>query len=140
LDITSELGIPCYKAFIQGPEGQILKGTAAHLDGKRAALSALMEVPYHPAWLGPVTSSPCLRERAFASLPDYSSGGAHQDLKALERVLTTNGYHPLYVDLTREDLQIPVVRALVPGLEISSDFDQFSRPSLRQFGHYLFGL
>jgi ribosomal protein S12 methylthiotransferase accessory factor YcaO len=137
LDITSELGIPCYKAFIQGPDGQILKGSAAHLDGKRAAVSALTEVPYHPSWFGPVSTGHGLKELAFETLPDHSSGDANEDLKALERVLMANGYCPIYVDLTREDLDIPAVKALIPGLEMFSEFDLFSPLSLRQFGHYL---
>ncbi|MDY6987853.1 MAG: YcaO-like family protein [Thermodesulfobacteriota bacterium] len=137
LDITSEFGIPCYKAFIQGPDGQILKGSAAHLDGKRAAVSALTEVPYHPAWFapGPMIRGP--RERDGQDLPDYSSGHAGQDLKLLERVLISNGYGPIYVNLTREDLDIPVVKTLLPGLEMFSEFDALSPLSLRQFGHYL---
>jgi len=48
-----------------------------------------------------------------------------------------NGYKPIYVDLTREDLDIPVVKALVPGLEIMTVVDRFSPLSIRQFWHYL---
>ena len=71
------------------------------------------------------------------NLPDYSSGNEAHDLDILERLLVTNGYRPVYVNLTREDLDIPVVKALVPGLEIFAEFDQFSTLSVRQFGHYL---
>jgi hypothetical protein len=34
-------------------------------------------------------------------------------------------------------LDIPVVKAIVPGLEMFADFDEFSSLSLRQFAHYL---
>jgi YcaO-like protein with predicted kinase domain len=137
LDITSEFGIPCYKAFIQGPHGEILKGSAAHLDGKRAAVSALTEVPYHSSWFRPMSVSNGLNQVPYQDLPDYSSGDVSQDLALMERVLIANGYSPIYADLTREDLDIPVVKTLIPGLEMFSEFDQFSPLSLRQFGHYL---
>jgi ribosomal protein S12 methylthiotransferase accessory factor YcaO len=81
-----------------------------------------------------------LNQVPYQDLPDYSSGNASQDLALLERVLMANGYSPIYVDLTREDLDIPVVKTLIPGLEMFSEFDQFSPLSLRQFGHYLKGL
>lgn len=35
------------------------------------------------------------------------------------------------------DLEFPVVRAIVPGLELTADFDAHSRPSVRLFRRYL---
>lgn len=137
LDITSEFGLPCYKAFIQGPNGEILKGSAAHLDGRRAMVSALTEVPFHPTWFTPVAIPEDLRAVNHEDLPDYSSGDVGKDLRLLERLLVVNGYRPIYVNLTRRDLDIPVVKALIPGLEVFSEFDRFSALSLRQFAHYL---
>jgi YcaO-like protein with predicted kinase domain len=137
LDITSELGVPCYKAFIKGPNGEILKGSAANLDGKRAAVSALTEVPYHPSWFQPAPARQDLERLREESLPNHSSGYAGRDLERLEALLVKNGYGPIYVNLTRQDLGIPVVKALIPGLELFSEFDQFSRLSLRQFAHYV---
>ncbi len=137
LDITSEFGIPCYKAFIQGPAGEILKGCAAHLDGKRAAVSALTEVPFHASWFHPMPLARDLKVLEDDHLPDYSSGDVAHDLYILEKLLVANGYSPIYVNLTRKDLDIPVVKTLIPGLEMFAEFDQFSRLSLRQFGHYL---
>ena len=40
-------------------------------------------------------------------------------------------------DLTRADLDLPVVRALVPGMELSGDLDRFARVHPRLYGHYL---
>lgn len=136
LDIKPEFGIPCYKAFIHGPRGEILKGCGAGLDGKKAAISALTEVPYSHS------QQPCsvpvlkdIRTIKYEKLPDYTSGNVGEDLRLLERLLLINGYHPIYVDLTRPDLDIPVVRVLVPGLEMITDFDRFSSLSIRQFAH-----
>jgi ribosomal protein S12 methylthiotransferase accessory factor YcaO len=53
------------------------------------------------------------------------------------RMASSNGYHPIYVDLTCEDLRIPVVKAIVPGMELSADFERSSRVSPRLFSNYL---
>jgi len=138
LDITPETGIPCYKAFIQGPGGIILKGAGANLDGKRAVLSAMTEIPYpYPYWFGSMHAPKGIDDIQYEDLPNYSSGIPSKDLNLLEKVLIMNGYTPVYVDLTREDLGIPVVKAMVPGLEIMTILDRFSPLSLRQSGHYI---
>ena len=136
LDITPEFGIPCYKAFIEGTQGEILKGCGAGLDGKRAVVSALTEVPYsNTCRPGSVSAPKGIRSLKYEDLPNYASGDVGEDLRLLERVLIRNGYHPIYVDLTREDMDIPVAKVLVPGLEMITDFDQFSALSIRQFAH-----
>jgi len=61
------------------------------------------------------------------NLPDYSTGKPESDLAMLEKLLADNGLHPIYVDLTREDTNLPVVRALVPGMEINGYWDRFTR-------------
>jgi ribosomal protein S12 methylthiotransferase accessory factor len=58
-------------------------------------------------------------------------------LNTVERLLLSNGLKPIYVDLTRKDLDIPVVRAFVPGLEFMPILDRFSNFSKRQFRNYL---
>lgn len=131
-DIGREFGIPCYKCFVVGSQGQIIKGTGAHLDGKRALISAMTETPYPyprgPASLPPSKELPTFR---FEELPNYSSGSHARDLAILESVLLANGFSPIYIDLTRRDIGLPVVKALVPGLELMADFDRFSRLSPR---------
>ncbi len=136
-DMTSALGVPCYKCFVIAPDGAIIKGSGAHLDGRRALIAALTETPW-PYPKGP-PSAPFpgkLPMAKFEDLPDYSSGNATCDLQLLENLLSANGVNPVYVDLTREDLNIPVVRALVPGFELMADFDRFSRVSPRLFANY----
>lgn len=137
-DISHEFGIPCYKCFVIGPQGQVIKGTGAHLDGKKALLSALTETPY-PYPNGPASSSGPngISTVLFEDLPDYSSGDPRQDLATLETVLNANGYQPVYVDITRRDSGIPVVKALIPGMELMADFDRYSRVTPRLFRNYL---
>ncbi len=132
-DLTGDLGIPCYKCFVIAPDGGIVKGTGAHLSGRRALIAALTETMY-PYPDGPV-SRPCLPNlpvRVLEDLPDYGSGSPAGDLDRLQRVLLANGLAPVYTDLTRADLGLPVVRAAVPGLTLVADFDRFSRLAPRQ--------
>jgi ribosomal protein S12 methylthiotransferase accessory factor YcaO len=138
LDLTSELGVPCYKAFVEGPGGVILKGCDANLDGRRAVVSSMTEIPWpYPYWFGTVPSPEDTRSIRMEDLPCWSTGDTTRDLHNLEALLLANGYKPVYVDLTRRDTRIPVCRAIVPGLEMMTFFDRFTPLGLRQFAHYL---
>ena len=55
----------------------------------------------------------------------------------LEELLIRNGRTPVYVNLTRTGLDFPVIRALVPGMELASDSDAFSRVPWRLYLNYL---
>ena len=137
-DITSRFGVPCCKCFVKGQDGSIAKGVGAHLTAKRALMSATTETPYSfpkgpPSMQGPDN----LLMVPLENLPDYSTGDPETDLALLEAILSENDLHPIYVDLTRKDTGIPVVRAIVPGLEIMADFDAYSRISPVLFYNYL---
>jgi ribosomal protein S12 methylthiotransferase accessory factor YcaO len=137
MDCTPEFGVPCYKAVVLGRHGDVNKGMGANLSGARAAVSAMTEIPYPfpgPATL-PVPEG--LPVRLLEDLPDFSTGSAAGDLLVLEETLLANGLAPAYADLTRRDLGIPAVRAMVPGLELVADFDRFSRLSPRLYANYL---
>ncbi|MBI5519179.1 MAG: YcaO-like family protein [Desulfovibrio sp.] len=137
MDCTPEFGVPCYKAIVTGRHGDVNKGMGAGLSGPRAAVSAMTEIPY--PFPGPATQKAPegLPVRRLEELPDFSTGSAEGDLMVLEELLLANGYPPVYADLTRKDLGIPAVRAIVPGLEWVSDFDRFSRLSPRLYANYL---
>jgi ribosomal protein S12 methylthiotransferase accessory factor YcaO len=136
-DITTGLGVPCCKCFVVNGQKRIISGTGAHLDARRALVAALTETPYpYPA--GPESKpglAGCLRV-PLERLPDYSTGSAATDLWMLETLLLENGLTPLYVDLTRIDVGIPVVRAVVPGLDVFADFDRFARVHPRRLAHF----
>lgn len=137
-DISNEMGIPCYRCFVEDSNGVIVKGTGAGLSAKKALLSALMETPY-PFPYGRASGSNFdnLQTIVLEDLPDYSTDNPFQDLYILEQTLFSNGYAPVYVDLTRRDMEFPVVRAIIPGLEIMNDFDEYSRVSPRMATNYL---
>lgn len=137
-ECTSELGIPCYKAFAIGPQGQVVKGASAKLSGARAALSAILEVPYPFPFGPPSTPGPEeLEVVTLESLPDLSTGSIATDLKLVEETLLRSGRTPLYADLTRKDLALPVTRAIVPRMELLPDFDSYSRVSPRLLRKFL---
>jgi ribosomal protein S12 methylthiotransferase accessory factor YcaO len=97
----------------------------------------MTEIPYpYPYWFGSTAPPEGIQTVTETELPSLSTGDPAQDLRILERVLLRNGYHPIYVDLTREELEIPVVKVLVPGLEMTTVLDRFSPLSLRKFAHY----
>lgn len=127
-DLTTELGVPCYKCFVHLAGGGLVKATGASLSGRRAAISALTETPF-PFPGGPASGQgPAnLPVRLLEDLPDHSTGSAAGDLTLLEAILEDRGYEPVYVNLTKRELRLPVYRAIVPGLEIVSDFDRFTR-------------
>ncbi|CAN2047735.1 ribosomal protein S12 methylthiotransferase accessory factor [Candidatus Magnetomoraceae bacterium gMMP-1] len=137
-DITQEFGLPCYKCFVVGPGGEIVKGSCAHLSGKHALLSAMTETPY------PYPSSPHSKQVPdslpvlnLEELPDYSTKSPDLNLNILEKLLTANNFYPIYVDLTRQDLGIPVVRALIPNMQLIMDYDFLSRVPFRLFRNYM---
>ncbi len=137
MDCTPEFGVPCYKAIVTGRHGDVNKGMGAGLSGPRAAISAMTEIPY--PFPGPATQKAPegLPVRKLEDLPDHTTGSAEGDLMVLEETLMAGGYPPVYADLTRKDLGIPAVRAIVPGLEWVSDFDRFSRLPPRLYANYL---
>jgi ribosomal protein S12 methylthiotransferase accessory factor len=124
LDLTTEYGVPTYRAFVS-LHGQILSGSGAHLDGRIAAFRAICELntkAYVYQTRQPMVPAAEQRDSArtvlFESLPSYSAMNIERDLALLEKLLIANGLSVYYVDLTRADLGVPVVRAIVPGLDI----------------------
>lgn len=137
-DITTPLGVPCCKCFVVSGEGRVVKGTGAHLNARRALLAAMTETSY--PYPGGPPSQPAMNgllRVPLEKLPDYSSGNDARDLNLIETLLDSNGFRPIYVDLTRKDLGIPVVRAIVLGMELLGDFDRFSRVNPRLYANYI---
>ncbi|NWF52190.1 MAG: YcaO-like family protein [Nitrospirae bacterium] len=141
LDLTQEIGIPCYKAFFIHARGGFSRGWGAHLDGKIAINRAICELtsPYFLSnnYLTKPLSEEVQRTLKYEDLPDYSSGNVNYDLQILEKLLLMNGLNPIYVDLTKKGLEIPAVRAIIPGMEMLPDLDRYSNFNIRQFRNYL---
>lgn len=137
-DLTPKSGIPCCKCFVRAKDGTIHKGTAAHLNARKAIVSAMTETTY-PFPSGPPSAGGMtdLIGVGYDNLPNYSTGNHGQDLNLVEELLMANGQRPFYVNLTRRDIGLPVVKALIPGMDILGDFDRFSRVHPELFQNYL---
>ena len=141
LDVTSDLGIPSFVAvthWMSNGNENIEFGSGAHFDARIALLRALTELNQflsiglmgggtgdkssldgstplrledHP-FLTP-SSNPIIR-------PDFSSTfghlSRHEQVTTCVRLAEREGLDFLVLDQTRPDIEVPVVRVLVPGL------------------------
>ncbi|MDY6905133.1 MAG: YcaO-like family protein [Thermodesulfobacteriota bacterium] len=137
-DITPPMGIPCCRCFVAEQNGTIHTGTAAHLNARKAIISAITEntcpFPNVPA-TRPAPNG--LTIVPYENLPDYATTNPDTDLRLLETLLLKNGFSPCYADLTRADINLPVAKAIVPGLEIMGDLDDYSRVHPDLYHNYL---
>jgi ribosomal protein S12 methylthiotransferase accessory factor len=136
-EITTEFGVPCYRAFVETADGDLVRGTGAHLDARKAAMSALTEIAHPFPSARPTAATPAdWPTLKFEDLPNCDTKDSRANLVILETLLADRGFEPVYVDLSRKDLGFPVVRAIVPGLEVMADFDRFARVPDRLFANY----
>ncbi|MDY6825322.1 MAG: YcaO-like family protein [Thermodesulfobacteriota bacterium] len=70
-------------------------------------------------------------------MPDYATANPETDLALLETLLLRNGLSPCYVDITCADINLPVAKAIVPGLEMMGDLDDHSRVHADLYNNYL---
>lgn len=144
LDITSDLGIPCFAAVSRqldsGPE-QIVLGFGAHLDARLAAMRALTEMnqtlalvrsaaaqawkfaPTLDAWFveATIAAHPYLlgdgaRPARLTDFPRVAHRDLRDDVRWCQRVVEQRGMELLVLDQTRPDINAAVVRVIVPGL------------------------
>jgi len=137
-DITPPNGIPCCRCFVKEKTGEIHVGAASHLNARRAIVSAITENTC-PFPNPPPTQSvpPDLTLVGYENLPDYSTNDPSTDLALMESLLIQNNCQPCYVDLTRADISLPVVKAIVPRMELLGDFDDYSRIHPELYQNYL---
>lgn len=127
-DISGHLGVPTFKAFVKTADGEIVKATGANLDSRAALVSAMTEVPY------PFPDSPDCRASALggenlpvkniADFPSFDTGSFAGNLQLLETAITRFGHEIFYVDISRKDISLPVIRAFITGLDYMADCKQ----------------
>jgi ribosomal protein S12 methylthiotransferase accessory factor len=140
LDVTSDLGIPSFVAvshWIDGSREQIEFGSGAHFDTRIAMLRAMTELNQFMSiglvgcrsagklWseTGPnelrLGDQPYLVPSGIVQ-PEFGSSFSHLDSR--EQVMTCMylaeqvGLDFLVLEQTRPDVEVPVVRVIVPGL------------------------
>jgi YcaO-like protein with predicted kinase domain len=139
LDLTHDLAVPVFAAAAVRPGGEIVYGFGAHLDADIALVRALTEVNQSlPRTLAAARPSPrarlcAWRERArIDSLPWLAPSGGEPRVRGcfdaappgdvgvqLSRAtgaLAARGLEVLVVDQSRPDVDLVVVKMIVPGL------------------------
>ena len=143
LDVTTDLEVPTFVAVSRlsaGPREEILVGLGAHLDPDIAASRAVSEMSQMLAALESLRDGVGVNstlawwiERATLANQPYlvpASGSATQldvyrhvahedlidDVRWCQRVIEALGMELLVLDQTRPDIEVPVVKVVVPGL------------------------
>jgi bacteriocin biosynthesis cyclodehydratase domain-containing protein len=146
LDITSDLGIPVFVAasrLCAGPEERILFGLGCHLDARVALQRAFAELNqmlamgqqgedpsvtiedaetlswFKNATLGNqhyLAPDETAASKRFEDYPSLSTGDLLEDIHLCRRIVEERGMEMLVLDQTRPEIQMPVVKVIVPGL------------------------
>jgi oxazoline/thiazoline synthase len=140
LDITSDLGIPSYVAvthWTENSQEQIEFGSGAHFDTRIAILRAMTELSQflsiglmggrHTGEFSHDNGQLRLRDHPYltpsGNAPVRSDFGAkfgrldkREQVMACVRLAKSEGLDFLVLDQTRPDIEVPVVRVIVPGL------------------------
>ncbi len=141
LDVTSDLGVPTYVAIMHWMEGEqenIEFGSGAHFDRRIALLRALTELSQFLSiglMGGGSGRKPTLDGVTPLKLANYPFltparhpvastelglsvplDSVREQVEACVEVATRGGYDFMVLDQTRLDVEVPVVRVIVPGL------------------------
>jgi oxazoline/thiazoline synthase len=131
VDITTDLGIPCYAAIHSASDGsRPAFGAAAHLDAASAVRRAVAEAAQMAVWgtegaapelaewltTANVGAETWLRACGHADIRSSFDGSAGELLRESVRRLEECGLDAYACDLTRDDVGVPVARVIVPGL------------------------
>jgi ribosomal protein S12 methylthiotransferase accessory factor len=129
-DITSNIGIPTFNAssieWITHDYGYLAEGHGAHPDKRIAVMRAITEVSQTRA--ANIQGAPddkrawqfmqSNRTIKFSDITTYSNYDILDDIKLILEHLKQAGLRrAIIVNLTNDRIEIPVVRAIVPGLE-----------------------
>jgi oxazoline/thiazoline synthase len=140
LDVTNDIGIPSFVAvshWVNGSQEQIEFGSGAHFDTRIAMLRAMTELNQFMSiglvgcrsagklWSETGPNELRLRDQPYLVpsgivQPEFGSNFSHLDSR--EQVMTCMhlaervGLDFLVLEQTRPDVEVPVVRVIVPGL------------------------
>jgi ribosomal protein S12 methylthiotransferase accessory factor len=134
LDVTTDIGIPAYVAIAPNLDGsEVVFGAAAHLCPEKAVYKALSEAAQIVYWKDRVDPDPQLGHwlrTANAQLDEFQwllpegtiepvhvrSAKAEECLSASAHKLANAGIASYWVNLTRPEIGVSVVRVIGPGL------------------------
>lgn len=138
LDVTSDFGIPTFVAIsstIDKKVSQLLFGFGAHFDAKIAITRALTElnqalppvlaaqsanhnesdrttIEDHPYFL----PHPTLTEKIYSDYPQFWHEDLRDDILTCQKIVEKQGMSMLVLDQTRPDINLSVVKVIVPGM------------------------
>lgn len=152
-ETTTDIGIPSFYCILNDElrkDGHRSDGEGCHLEARIALLRAMLEaVQVRAGYItgarddkraseygGPMMAikarnfqtmmarSPSVRD--FRAIPTRSSDTFREDIDwILARLAAVNIREVVVVDLTRDDIGLPVVRAVIPGLEGRDEKDSY---------------
>lgn len=136
LIVYATTGAGCHPA----PTVALLRAVTEAAQSRLTLISGARDDVFRPTYARPPDAaarsehlrSQCAaaRHRSFAELPDLATDSLEGDLDAVVAALVARDLHPYWVDLRQVDLDIPVGRAIVPGLEHLTGIDGY-RPGKR---------
>jgi ribosomal protein S12 methylthiotransferase accessory factor len=145
LDLTTDLGIPCFAALsrrLDHPIDQPIFGFGAHLEPRVGILRAVTEMTQFLTWTtvnldarnerepddmrdwlltATLAANPYLLPSAdvphtASGYPNLCSDDLRDDIQRCQAIVEAKGLEVLVLDQTRADLGLPVARVVVPGL------------------------
>ncbi len=126
LDLTTDVGLPvCAAVSMRDTPESLYLGFGAHLDPALAVTRAVSEanqlLAYNrasPLYLGELSDRTFLKPHGSRELSTVAmpSDDLRQDVVACVDVLRRLGREVIVLDQTREDVGLPVVKVVVPGL------------------------
>ncbi|NEQ40153.1 MAG: TOMM precursor leader peptide-binding protein [Okeania sp. SIO3I5] len=143
LDLTTDLGIPAFTAVSRRVDGEyerVITGFGAHFDPKIAILRAVTEVNQiglgmdgqdisqmeegMQEWMTTATlashpylaPNPEIRAKVYGDYPQLWSDDIYDDVLTCVKIAQAAGMETLVLDQTRPDIELKVVKVIVPGL------------------------
>lgn len=143
LDLTTDLGIPAFSAVSRRVDGEyerIITGFGAHFDPKIAILRAVTEVNQiglgmdeqdvsqmeegMQKWMTTATrenqpylaAAPGVPAKVYGDYPQLWSDDIYDDVLSCVKIAQEAGMETLVLDQTRPDIELKVVKVIVPGL------------------------
>ena len=128
LDLTTDVGIPVCAALSIGEEPDNFRlGFGSHLDPTIAVTRAISEANQllavskgrRPLYRGELTDRTFLEPHGASEMSTAAppSNDLRSDVLACVEILGRLGLEVIVLDQTREDVGLPVVKVIVPGLE-----------------------
>ena len=108
--------IALLRALTEAAQSRLTFIAGARDDMPRQGYEQFLDPKTYEVWRNAM--APCTGGRNFQDAPSYHGRSFEEDLRLqLDRLKSVGIDEVVVVDLTRQEFKIPVVRAIIPGLE-----------------------